>query len=237
MFPPPLILFVLSSMLICVVLFFVIIKLKCCNSYEKPILIRIEGNIGSGKSTLLNLIQSTNNNIVCIQEPIKKWEPYLTNIHKYTGMGNEFLMQLMVLDHFADTATHIENYRSKCIIIERSMHTMIQVFSYLLFESGILSIFQYNYLKAKAADYRIHYDHCFFIYTPYDVCWKRVQSRGRICETNVSMEYLRELEETHCKLMAKILDEQYTNVHIIDGTAPTEEVFQDVSNALLTIMG
>ena len=37
--------------------------------------------------------------------------------------------------------------------------------------------------------------------------------------------------------MAKILDEQYTNVHIIDGTAPTEVVFQDVSNALLTIMG
>ena len=224
-------------MLICVVLFFVIIRLKCCNSYEKPILIRIEGNIGSGKSTLLDRIQSNNNNILCIQEPIKKWEPYLTNIHKYTGMGNEFLMQLMVLDHFADTATRIENYQSKCIIIERSMHTMIQVFSYLLFESGILSIFQYNYLKAKAADYRVHYNHCFFIYTPYDVCWKRIQSRGRICETNVSLDYLRELEETHVRLINKILDEQNTNVHIIDGTAPIKVVFQEVSNIVLDIIG
>ena len=237
MFQNQLIIFVLSFILICAVLFVVFIKLKSCYLHTEPILIRIEGNIGSGKSTLLKRLHSANTNIVCIQEPIDKWEPYLANIQRYTGIGNEFLMQLMVLDHFADTATRIANYHSKCIIIERSMHTMLHVFSYLLFKSGILSMFQYNYLKSKAANYRIQHDHCFFIYTPYDVCWKRIQSRGRRCENNISLDYLRELEETHCRLLDKILNERTTNVYIIDGTAPIERIFQDVSNILLDIMG
>lgn len=165
----------------------------------------VEGNVGSGKSTFLSLLKD-HLDVQIIYEPVELWQ----NIDGHNLLEQFFLdqrrwaftLQSYVattrIDQLLDAAMYNHN-RVACI--ERSVFSSRYCFAQNLFDIGKMSDLEWV-LYQKLWDRDVRDDiakPAGFIYlrTPAEICFKRIEHRGRQEEHPLSLEYLKQLEKKH----------------------------------------
>jgi len=177
------------------------------------LIISIEGNIGAGKSTLLKHFKefiNKNNikNISIVEEPVNIWiqtgilKKFYLEKDKYAGF-----FQLFVLETLKQAIKNcINNYKynnRQIIITERSLNSTRHVFAQMLYNNKEISdeeyssyLYVYNNVNTKYLPTKIIY-----LNTDYITCHHRAIQRNRDGEDTISIEYLKECDEYHKKMI------------------------------------
>lgn len=185
----------------------------------KAMKIVIEGNIGSGKSSLISEI-GKNLRIPTFLEPIHQWsliDKYYEDVSRWG-----FTFNLEVLLSFYKWKNN--NFNG---IYERSPNSCRHIFFQMLVDSESIipeeeKIFDDIFDKVSWKS-----DITIYIKTHPDICMDRMIKRGRNCENNVSIGYLKKIDEKHEKMIKEI-----GNCYIVDGNKSHSEVYDQV-NAIL----
>lgn len=173
-------------------------------------IISIDGNIGSGKSTLLSYLKNhykDNNNVVFLKEPVDEWENikdkngknilqnFYENQEKYS-FSFQMLAYITRLNLIKET---IKSNPNAIIFTERSLYTDKMVFAKMLYDDGLINSIDYQiYLKlfdSFASEYPVH--KIIYVNTDPSVCVNRIIKRSRTGESNISIEYLINLDKYH----------------------------------------
>lgn len=163
----------------------------------------IEGNIGVGKSTIIRLLNE--HGVETMQEPVDAWtavrdaesgKNILENFYEdpkrwaYTFQSIAFRSRVRGLDRLAPGS-----------VAERSIFTDRRVFAEVARTSG-------NITNVEWDDYTDWFDWVVsktdqsaqgFVYlrADPDVCYQRIQGRGRRGEESIPLEYIQQLHERH----------------------------------------
>lgn len=180
--------------------------------------IAVEGNIGSGKSTLLtNLEMQMGLNL--IQEDVESWkqegwlELFYSNLQRFSGT---FQLRTQL--------SHIENkkkFREDLLnVIERSPISNKHIFGKMLLDAGYLHSKEYDIIGKVNEIAGWVPDVVVVLICEPEVCYERIQKRGREGENIPSLEYLKALHQRHLALKDEI-----TNVPVIylDTTSSTPD--------------
>lgn len=185
----------------------------------------IEGNVGSGKSTFLSLLKD-HLALQIVYEPIELWQ----NIDGYNLLQKFFLDQERWAFAFQSyiVATRIDQLHDamaynhgKIQCIERSVFSSRYCFAQNLFDTGKMSDLEWA-LYQKLWDRDMHDEirkPAGFIYlrTPAEICFKRIEHRGRNEEEPISLSYLKQLEKKHDDwlLHASSIDQKLSQVPVL----------------------
>jgi len=172
-------------------------------------MIFIEGNIAAGKTTLGHTLAKANPGLTFWEEPVADWrewgilEAYYQDPKRWAlTMQIAALNGRMRLFRKAMGETHgiTGREQSNRLILERSVLTDRHIFAELNRRLGNINAMEwlvYTSIRqpldeAIMADARIIY-----LRTTAEVCLERIIKRGREEEQNISLEYLRQLEQMH----------------------------------------
>lgn len=188
--------------------------------------ISIEGNIASGKSTLASKLQQTTR-IPVFLEPVETWtllDKFYTDIPRWG-----FTFNTEVLISMSQWKNNTFN-----AIYERSPNSCRHVFTQLMHDDGILCDEELKLFDKLFENFSWDQDIMIYVRTPPDVCFERMQKRGRDCEMGgVSLEYLQKLDKKHEDMMRYIRSSK-PSIRIIEinGVASAAEVFDNVLDIL-----
>lgn len=200
-------------------------------------LFTIEGNIGSGKSTFLASLKTELKEIygvpvIYIPEPVKEWEDIQSKDGKnmielfYEDQSKyAFSFQMMAyITRLHYLRQEIAKY-PKCILIsERSLIADYHVFAQMLYESGHISLENYQIYKKWFWEFikDIPVTGIIYLKTTPELCFERCTNRARKGET-ISLEYLTACYEMH----EKWLDDEDTPVrHLTNNTLEEVEIVE-----------
>lgn len=168
--------------------------------------IYVEGNIGSGKSTLLRRLKNlVDENIDIIQEPVDEWIR--------SGMLDLFYKDMTRWS--LSFQLNVLTSRLKCVedssdiaIIERSVYTDYNCFAKLLHENKTINDPEwdlYNEVFRRLTEkHDIEGDLYIYVRIPPEVCYQRIAKRDRKEESDISLEYLKQLHEKHEKWLMNL---------------------------------
>ena len=175
--------------------------------------ISVEGNIGSGKSDCMVALAAAFPDVQCFPEPLHEWGELLDLFYECPPSW-ALAFSLKVLLSFRAAS------REPVCFVERSPMASRHVFSQLLYNDGTLSCQEWELFKEYHDVLGWKPDVVFFVDTPAAVCLQRIASRGRACEANVDIDYLRRVEFQYANML------RYTDVPVVrfDGTLPPDEL-------------
>jgi len=191
-------------------------------------IISIDGNIGSGKSTLLSYLKTHykgNSNIVFLKEPVDEWECIKDNegktiLQKFYENQEKYSFSFQMLAYITRLnllKESIKNNPNAIIITERSLFTDKMIFAKMLYDDKLINPIDYQiYLKlfdSFASEYPVH--KVIYVNTDPYICIKRIRERSRTGESNISLEYLLNLDKYHKEMINEI--NISNNVHYLDG--------------------
>lgn len=182
----------------------------------------IEGNIGGGKSTVLNMISQRTRLPIFLEPVDTEWKQGLEYFYNDNSRWG-FTFNLNVLM----TYSKWRNNTFKAVY-ERCPLSSKEVFSKLQYESGLMTTYEnalYHEIYDKLA---WEPDVVIYIRTPYNVCYDRMNSRGRECESNVPLAYLTNVHEKYEQLCELIDKKPNIKLFVIDGNQDIENVYEDV---------
>lgn len=179
----------------------------------------IEGNIGCGKSSLISDI-GKDLRIPIFLEPINNW----TLLNKYYDDISRwgFTFNLEVLLSFYKWKHN--NFNA---IYERSPSSCRHIFFQMLTDSGNVIPEEHFIFDNIYKEMTWKSDITIYIKTDPEICMDRMIKRGRNCENNVTISYLKKVHEKHETMIKKI-----DNCYIVDGNRPYCEVYNEVSKIL-----
>jgi len=174
-------------------------------------IITIDGNIGVGKTTILNYLHS-NYNINIDLEPIDKWKIFLDNI--YINKKNFFNFQIRV---WLDRSWIQEKDLNVNIIMERSPYFIRNTFNKYMYNNNLITQPEFNILNELYNKTDLIWNPNYYIYLRSDPnkCLKRIISRGRENEQNITFDYLNDIHNLHEETYKQIL-ENNKNIICID---------------------
>ena len=175
----------------------------------------IDGNIGCGKTTMIKRLND-DMRIPIFLEPLHKWNDLLSLFYEDPQKW-AFSFNLEVLLTFNEWKEN--NFPA---IYERNPQSCRYVFTENNFESGHLHPLQMEVFKKIYERLAWVPDILIYIRTDPQICYKRMQERGRNCESSVSLDYLQKIHDKYEKLMMD------SHVHIIDGNRDKDEVYVEV---------
>lgn len=195
------------------------------------VLVTIDGNIGVGKSSVLMHLHKNNNKQIDL-EPIAKWSPYLDKINNIPMLGYNpvwFNFQKIIWE---DRAV-LQNNSTNIIFYERSPQCTQHTFVEVLKKNGNINTEEYNILMQMYESSTVSNIPNKFIYlrTTPEVCYARMNKRGRDCEDKISLEYLKILHEYHEVFFTHIKNEGY-DVTIINAEQSVEDIAQQVLSCI-----
>ena len=174
----------------------------------------VEANIGAGKSTFLSSIENKNlDNFNLIQEPVDEWietcdengENILDKFYQnqprwaYTFQMNSFISRVHKIEE------EIED--SKINIIERSIFTDKYCFAQNCYESGKMSLIEFNIYNKwhdwLSKKFNVTPDMYIYLQTTPEVCFNRIKKRNRSEESNIPIDYLEILHNKHEEWLLK----------------------------------
>jgi deoxyadenosine/deoxycytidine kinase len=166
----------------------------------------LEGNIGVGKSTFLQLVKQLDVSIDTILEPQENWankvfgQSLLANFyqdpHRWAYTLETLAMVCRARDHLQEQVNPFPRR-----IFERSIYSGHYCFAYNDRQNGYLNEIEW-YMYNTWADFFLK-QQCRpplgFIYLKADpdVCYKRVQKRSRSSEINLTLEYMKQIDQWH----------------------------------------
>lgn len=206
------------------------------NNEDKKYTVVVEGNIGSGKSTLLKSLGKLDN-IEVFPEPIEKWKnceginllnQLYENKKKYSYSFQKYVFETMREIHLTKSNKPIK-------IMERSLFSAGEIFTKQLFQSESITDIQFNELtemyKSIISRDNIKLDLIIYIRTSPEISFSRIKSRGRMEETNVSLQFIREIHDLH-EIFIKNIN---TDTIIVDGNRNKLEVLEEIKNIILNM--
>jgi deoxyadenosine/deoxycytidine kinase len=183
--------------------------------------VAIEGNIGAGKSTLLQNLKSKYPSVLVCEENISRWNTYtvdetpiLEAFYK-DQKQHAFTLQMAIL--LSRIKTMMDFHQQDSIVfIERSMFADVKVFCKMLNESNtIISDAQLSIVKdwVDVFSKLCRIDMYIYLNVDVDLCMQRVASRNRQGETEISREYLTNLQTKHEEWFNKEFDTPILHIH------------------------
>ncbi len=162
--------------------------------------IGIIGNIGAGKSSVMSEMKQLNPSYLYIDEPLSMFNTFETvdnitlhPLEMYYSSPNTLAAQFqlhavdcfheMVYSHQYQDTEHMVH------IYDRIPHE-VDIFTKSLYKLGQMHYFSYEYCRKKLSELlsksKFKIDHIYYVNTPPDVCYDRIQSRKRLMETEYS---------------------------------------------------
>lgn len=174
--------------------------------------VSLEGNIGSGKSFLLKRISKLVNSdkVVLLPEPVDMFQKYKSynplKLYYENPSRNAYFVQQHINECLSENFASFAKTHSKCttLVSERNCYSPI-LFTSTLFNMGYLLPHEKDKLidqcMENLAKFKSSYgaDKVFYIEAPVEVCFDRVQLRGRPGEQHITREYLSDLEAQYAK--------------------------------------
>jgi deoxyadenosine/deoxycytidine kinase len=190
----------------------------------------IEANIGAGKTTFINKLKKhyiNNDNIICIEEPVDEWLQFkdsennniLNMFYKdqkrwsYTFQMNAFMTRIESIK---------KKYKSNKInFIERSIYTDKNCFALICKEKGFINEIEWNlynnWFKWLNNKFNVEPSGYIYIRASPETCYERIKQRNRDEESNITLDYLKDLNRKHEDWLIK---KEYNNsvpILILDG--------------------
>ncbi|CAF0717290.1 unnamed protein product [Brachionus calyciflorus] len=220
----------------------------------KIVINSIEGNIACGKSTILDYMSSRNKkNTHCLQEPIAEW----TNMKSGTDLLRLFyeeqtkwtfafenLVQLSRMRSFYQVEKLKQKYQSESqneeimnFFVERSILSSYNVFTLNSFQENKLNQVEFDILtkfhdffakKLNSVDNSNEIFQIIYIKTSPEVCFQRLKKRNRQSENEISLDYLRNIQQKYENWINRLLEENNTRVQIIDGNSNQQNVISQI---------
>jgi deoxyadenosine/deoxycytidine kinase len=168
-------------------------------------MILFEGNIAAGKSTVGHRLHESGL-FGFVEEPVGAWQKdFAANL---LGMFYEepkrwaFTFQLAAFTTRAKTWTEVlAMIDHSTVVLERSIYCDRYVFAKNCYQSGLMSETEWQvycrmweWLQSNWCE---EPDKIVYLRTPAEVCYERIDTRGRDEETKIPLEYLRDLEALH----------------------------------------
>jgi deoxyadenosine/deoxycytidine kinase len=186
----------------------------------------IEGNIGGGKSTVLSMI-SQRNRIPIFLEPVEtEWKQGLEYFYDDNSRWG-FTFNLNVLMTYNKWSNN--NFKA---LYERCPLSSKEVFCKLQYDSGMMTKYENDMYQELYQKLAWDPDVIIYINTPSDVCYQRMISRARECETNVPITYLKQVNEKYEDLCNLIKEKNNIKLFTINGNQNIEKVYEDVMKVI-----
>lgn len=178
------------------------------NNDGRPLVIFLGGNIGAGKSTIISELMEFEK----IEERIDLWRnvdgfdlfgAYLKHPNKYASI----FQYIALLTKEIGLIEQMDNI-SKPIIVERSPIDDTLVFAQLLHDEGNISDEEFKthktimteFMKVLSKKMNLIY---IYIYTPPDICFKRMIKRNRPGEVETyTIDFFKKLDELYKQVIA-----------------------------------
>ncbi len=170
---------------------------KTINSYKedflspKPLFIGIAGIIGSGKTTVTQLL-SDKLNLVPWFEPVKE-NPYLEKFYRDKKRYG-FNMQIFLLNKRFRQHQHII-WRDESSVQDRTIYEDC-IFAKMLYESGDIDPLDYQTYRElfqNMTNFLHNIDIIIYLDVEPEIAFERIKMRGRECEKDLPLEYLKAL--------------------------------------------
>lgn len=195
----------------------------------------IEANIGAGKTTFINKLKkyySSNNDIICIEEPVDEWLQFKdSNNNNILNMFYENQNRWSYTFQMNAFMTRIESIKKKyeqgkINFIERSIYTDKNCFALICKENGSINEIEWklynNWFQWLNNKFDVEPEGYIYIKTSPKTCYERIKKRNRTEESNIPLEYLNNLNEKHEKWLISN-DNNNVPVLVLDG----EEDFEN----------
>ena len=172
--------------------------------------IYIEGSIATGKSTLFNLLKNSCLNSLdslnLVEEPIDDWTNFrsqfnLLKIFDENPQRFSFLFQSYVMLSLAKSHDSILN-SSKRVLAERSIFSSRHVFIENLWRGSLLNEVEYSILDDLYKYYSLKVRNSsliVYLRAEPETLFSRILNRGREGERNLTLSYLKNLDNLHEK--------------------------------------
>ncbi len=168
-------------------------------------MVLLEGNIGAGKTTVGRKIAKSGL-FSFIEEPTAVWrEGFAANMLELFYSDTQrwaFTFQICAFVTRAKTWDEVAQHTGHSkVILERSIFCDRYVFAENCFRTGLFSEAEYQ-LYCGMWDFTVSQycdepDVILYLRTPAEVCLQRILDRGRMEESGIPLEYLRQLEGLH----------------------------------------
>lgn len=186
----------------------------------------IDGNIGAGKTTILNELKSRG---YCVfEEDLSQWGELLNRF--YSNQKRWMCtLQIAILHSMNQQYLKLINDKNNdknVVFIERSPQSSM-IFAKNGVKHGFIDNEEYNVIKNIYDILHWKPDKVFFLNTDIDICFERMQKRGRDCEKNVTKDYLKfiQLEYFHLYNKHNSVIVQNDNIKNL-----TDQILKEIDN-------
>lgn len=187
--------------------------------------ISIEGNIGSGKSTLVDALKIRFPDMIFVDEPVKDWELIhdengVTMLQKFyeDKRAYAFPFQMMAFISRLKLLRQARREHPDAIIItERSLYTDKMVFAKMLFEKGFMEDVNYKIYLTWFDEFAIDcpIDKIIYVKTDPEICFERINKRGRLGEDSIPFDYIKECNLYHEGMLTQSLSNCKPNEQLV----------------------
>lgn len=193
-------------------------------------IITIDGNIASGKTSVLNYLHKTYK-IPIDLEPVESWNSYLSKL--YDDSSDVFKFQVRI---WLDRCWVQEKSDKITVLMERSPYFIRDTFIACAYESGLITQHERDILMDlhKKTDSIWASNRYIYLRSKPENCYRRIKKRNRLCEKNITEEYIKTLHTYHEKSYTNAIS---NNMNIIvievdDKSIPdiANEIYQYIQN-------
>ncbi|EFA08299.2 Deoxynucleoside kinase-like Protein [Tribolium castaneum] len=210
---------------------------------KRPFRVSIEGNIGAGKSTLIDYF-SRISGIETYGEPIETWRN-VNGDNLLDLMYSDIAQWLKVFQNFVQLSrlkvqtSKPKNPNTTVQIFERSLQNNRFCFVELARKGGYLSGPDYAVLDEWYQwiqnNININLDLIVYLRSTPEVVYERIKARGRPEEKKISLDYLKDLHQSHEDWLMK--EDSETPVLVMDANQTLEEVREQLKQNERRILG
>ena len=198
--------------------------------------VSVEGNIGSGKSAALEALAARRPDLRVRQEPVDAWGELLA-LYYADPVAWSLAFNLKVLHSFVEArrpgvdGSGSSCSGSSCSVIERSPGACRHVFGQLAYNDNHLGPEAWTVFKGYHDLLGWEPDAYVYIDTPPAVCFERMSTRGRECESGVTEAYLARIEFQYANFL------KFTKVPVfrVNGARPPDVVAREVEALVATV--
>jgi deoxyadenosine/deoxycytidine kinase len=186
-----------------------------------PIVLFVDGNIASGKSTFVNDFPDRigdNITVVKLIEPFTQWKQdgaiahLQKNYGKYNGLFQSYIMASMITQITMALDKYRDSYATTIFVIDRHFASARHVYTPIGTADENETFFielifrQYELLLQQTDQFLLYID------TSPAECCKRLKNRGRVHDSQISLEYLEKLHKQYRIWIngVKIMDDNLT---------------------------
>ncbi len=198
-----------------------------------PFVVSIEGNIGTGKTTIL---QELEKKYVVFKECLPEWQQEGWLKEFYHDMSKNSLgFQMRVLWSQYNWRCKIErDFYGRAVIVERCPLTNNHIFGDALHDDKLLSDLSYDLFLKYSSELGWNPEKVIYLQCDSSTCLQRILQRDRQEEKNISIGYLRDLENAHERLYGSPSElNEGIDIAIIDSSRDINLVLEDVMKQML----